>query len=77
MGVPRRCCPYSLVHWRRRMAPCLYTFIIAFYHETAFDRGNRRQGLGYSFEVEFAEEVVGPLCLGYGCYFGLGLFIPG
>jgi CRISPR-associated protein Csb2 len=37
--------------------------------------GSRGQGLGYGFEIEFSEEVVGPLCLGYSCHFGLGLFI--
>ena len=29
------------------------------------------------FEIEFAERVAGPLCLGYGSHFGLGLFIAG
>lgn len=27
------------------------------------------------FEIEFAEEVTGPLALGFGCHFGLGLFV--
>jgi CRISPR-associated protein Csb2 len=26
--------------------------------------------------IEFAEPVAGPLCLGYGCHVGLGLFVP-
>ncbi len=26
--------------------------------------------------IEFAEPVQGPLALGFGCHFGLGLFIP-
>lgn len=30
----------------------------------------------YGFEIEFAEEVAGPLALGFGCHFGLGLFLP-
>ena len=35
------------------------------------------QGYGLAgFELEFAEETVGPLALGFGCHFGLGLFEP-
>jgi CRISPR-associated protein Csb2 len=48
---------------------------IEFRRERLFGGGSRGRGLGYGFEVESAEEVVGPLCLGYGCHFGLGLFI--
>lgn len=29
---------------------------------------------GFSLELHFAEPVSGPICLGYGCHFGLGLF---
>lgn len=28
------------------------------------------------FEIEFAEDVAGPLALGFACHFGLGLFVP-
>jgi CRISPR-associated protein Csb2 len=49
---------------------------IEFRRERLLGGGSRGQGLGYGFEIEFADEVVGPLCLGYGCHFGLGLFIP-
>lgn len=41
---------------------------------------NRRQGpaapmdVGYSLILQFAKSIKGPLCLGYGCHFGLGLF---
>ncbi|MEW6278004.1 MAG: type I-U CRISPR-associated protein Csb2, partial [Candidatus Eremiobacterota bacterium] len=31
---------------------------------------------GYGYALEFAEPVPGPVCLGYGCHFGLGLFLP-
>ena len=35
------------------------------------------QGYGLAgFELEFAEETAGPLALGFGCHFGLGLFEP-
>jgi CRISPR-associated protein Csb2 len=37
-------------------------------------QGDRGQGFAYGFELEFAEPVLGPLALGYGCHFGLGLF---
>lgn len=30
----------------------------------------------YGFEIEFAEPVCGPIALGFGCHFGLGLFLP-
>ena len=32
-------------------------------------------GGAYGFELEFPTEVTGPLALGYGCHFGLGLFL--
>jgi CRISPR-associated protein Csb2 len=36
-----------------------------------------REGYGLAgFELEFAEETSGPLSLGFGCHFGLGLFEP-
>ena len=35
------------------------------------------QGFGLAgFEMEFVEETAGPLALGFGCHFGLGLFEP-
>jgi CRISPR-associated protein Csb2 len=40
-------------------------------------RFNGTQGFGLAgFELEFAEPVAGPLALGFGCHFGLGLFLP-
>jgi CRISPR-associated protein Csb2 len=40
-------------------------------------RFNGEQGYGLAgFELEFAEEMAGPLALGFGCHFGLGLFEP-
>jgi CRISPR-associated protein Csb2 len=41
---------------------------------------SRRQGpaapadVGFSLSLRFAEPMRGPLCLGYGCHFGLGVF---
>lgn len=31
---------------------------------------------GYGFRITFPDSVDGPLALGYGAHFGLGLFIP-
>lgn len=31
---------------------------------------------GFDLEIELAAEISGPLCLGYGSHFGLGLFVP-
>lgn len=33
-------------------------------------------GLGYGFRIKFSEPVQGPIALGYGAHFGLGLFVP-
>jgi len=46
-----------------------------------FERWRRRGGgkgiaFGTGFRLEFSGEVVGPVALGYGCHFGLGLFLP-
>jgi CRISPR-associated protein Csb2 len=38
-------------------------------------QGDRAQ-IGYGFEMEFAQPVTRPIALGYGCHFGLGLFLP-
>lgn len=40
-------------------------------------RFNETEGFGLAgFELEFAEPRSGPLALGFGCHFGLGLFLP-
>jgi CRISPR-associated protein Csb2 len=47
-----------------------------------FHRFRRKRGLvqpdttGRLLEVRFAHPVRGPLALGFGCHFGLGLFVP-
>ncbi len=38
--------------------------------------GRRASGAGYGFRVEFAEPVRGPIGVGFGAHFGLGLFVP-
>jgi len=40
-------------------------------------RFNGTEGFGLAgFELEFAEPIAGPLALGFGCHFSLGLFLP-
>lgn len=47
-----------------------------------FQRFRRRRGLsqpdtlGRALELRFAQPVAGPIALGFGCHFGLGLFQP-
>jgi CRISPR-associated protein Csb2 len=36
--------------------------------------GSKSSNLGYGFRLKFAEEVTGPISLGYACHYGLGLF---
>ena len=38
--------------------------------------GKRGQNSGAAFLIEFPEPVHGPIALGYGAHFGLGLFVP-
>jgi CRISPR-associated protein Csb2 len=44
------------------------------FHTRRF-KGDEGYGLA-GFEIEFAEPIQGPLALGFGCHFGLGLFLP-
>lgn len=39
-------------------------------------RGRRAGSRGYGFRIEFYEPVQGPLAIGYGAHFGMGLFVP-
>ena len=46
-----------------------------------FRRGRRddpamERRLGYGFRITFSEPIEGPVVVGYGCHFGLGLFVP-
>ncbi|HEX9045459.1 MAG TPA: hypothetical protein VF988_00415, partial [Verrucomicrobiae bacterium] len=38
--------------------------------------GNRGDSSGNAFTITFSKPVNGPLALGYGAHFGLGLFVP-
>jgi CRISPR-associated protein Csb2 len=47
--------------------------------QTARKHGSGKRGgqPGVGFTIEFEHEIQGPLALGYGSHFGLGLFVPG
>lgn len=47
-----------------------------FWQERQSGGGRRGMDRGKGFVLEFAEPVVGPLAVGYGCHYGLGLFAP-
>ena len=49
---------------------------LQFRRERVFGNGRRGSHPGCGFEIEFPESVSGPIALGYGCHFGLGLFAP-
>jgi CRISPR-associated protein Csb2 len=38
--------------------------------------GSKATNMGYGFRIEFSEPVRGPIAVGYGSHFGLGLFVP-
>src|SRR5690606_16018485 len=40
------------------------------------DRGRSGGRPGFGFRITFTEPVAGPIALGYGAHFGLGLFRP-
>lgn len=44
------------------------------FHTQRF-KGTKGKGLA-GFEIEFAEPIAGPIAVGFGCHFGLGLFMP-
>jgi CRISPR-associated protein Csb2 len=39
-------------------------------------KGSRGHDSGAAFIVEFPNPVSGPIAVGYGAHFGLGLFVP-
>jgi CRISPR-associated protein Csb2 len=47
-----------------------------FHKERSFGDGRRAGNLGYGFRIEFPEPVQGPIAVGYGAHFGLGVFMP-
>jgi CRISPR-associated protein Csb2 len=49
---------------------------LQFRRERVFGNGLKGAHPGCGFVIEFPEPVAGPIALGYGCHFGLGLFAP-
>lgn len=49
---------------------------LRFRRERALGAGQRGNSMGFGLRLTFAEEVRGPIVLGYGAHFGLGQFIP-
>jgi len=50
---------------------------LAFRRERRYGEGKHVVGsVGYGFKIEFPEIVRGPIAIGYGAHFGLGLFVP-
>ncbi len=50
---------------------------LKFRRERSHGYGRRAaSGYGYGFRIRFPEAVPGPIALGYGAHFGLGLFVP-
>jgi len=45
------------------------------FHTRRLRKDMEGKGLA-GFEIEFAEPVAGPIAVGFGCHFGLGLFMP-
>ena len=39
-------------------------------------KGKRSSDRGFGFKVTFSEPIAGPVVVGYGAHFGLGLFVP-
>lgn len=64
-------------HWKRKRCDSARSLSwLQFRRERVFGNGKRGLNPGCGFEIEFAAPVQGPLALGYGCHFGLGLFAP-
>jgi CRISPR-associated protein Csb2 len=52
------------------------TFWLEFLRSRKSDRIFSADRAGYGFRITFSEPIRGPLALGYGSHFGLGLFVP-
>jgi CRISPR-associated protein Csb2 len=49
---------------------------LEFQNQRFHGEGSRGGHVGTAFKLTFATPVTGPLVLGYGAHFGLGLFVP-
>jgi CRISPR-associated protein Csb2 len=53
-----------------------FTSWLEFRRERETGDGSQAGQRGYGFRLTFPEPVTGPIALGYGCHYGLGLFVP-
>lgn len=49
---------------------------LEFMRERRDGNGKKSTNMGYGFRIEFRKPVRGPIAIGYGAHFGLGLFVP-
>ncbi len=64
-------------HWEKKRSESAQSLSwLQFRRERVFGNGRRGLHPGCGFEIEFAVPVKGPIALGYGCHYGLGLFQP-
>lgn len=61
--------PHATIGGRRVLWP-------EFTQDRRHGSGERGQNRGAGFRIEFPVPVHGPIAVGYGCHFGLGLFVP-
>lgn len=47
----------------------------SFHRARSSGEGRRAGGAGYGFMIEFPEPVQGPIAVGYGAHFGMGMFV--
>jgi CRISPR-associated protein Csb2 len=53
-----------------------FTSWLKFRRERLDGGGSKAGSNGFGFRLTFPQEVTGPIVLGYGCHFGLGVFSP-
>ncbi|MCB1090087.1 MAG: type I-U CRISPR-associated protein Cas5/Cas6 [Verrucomicrobiae bacterium] len=66
----------SLPDTKTTLRPELKLRTLQFQTERRHGNGKRGHQSGVGFTLEFDQEIQGPLSFGYGCHFGLGLFVP-
>jgi CRISPR-associated protein Csb2 len=62
--LPHLAIGYRCIHW------------LEFQHSRHHGHGRKAGERGYGFRITFSKRVDGPITLGYGAHFGLGLFVP-
>jgi CRISPR-associated protein Csb2 len=70
-GLPKPAAVTRIERYRER------TRWIEFRRERLTGGGRRGSDMGYGFKIRFNKPIAGPIAVGYGCHFGLGLFRAG